>query len=158
MRSPQSLLFSKINKPSSLNISSQERCSSPLTILVALLWTRSKSSMSFLCWGLQAAWLCYSSGLDVEVFVRHTSVSGWSQRWRPTKEEPANDINAELIFWGYFPSMAVRLPASQYSTWTWLSQNFFQHKSGPQEGEECQISDWKHNTWHRSTYHHPTSK
>ena len=46
-RSPRSLLFYKLNKPSSLNLSSQERCCSPLTILVALLWTRSKSSMSF---------------------------------------------------------------------------------------------------------------
>ncbi|XP_040520574.1 uncharacterized protein LOC101751416 isoform X4 [Gallus gallus] len=33
MRSPRSLLFSKLNKPSSLNLSSQERCSRPLIIL-----------------------------------------------------------------------------------------------------------------------------
>ena len=36
MRSPHSLLFSKLNKPSSLNLPSQERCSSPLIILEAL--------------------------------------------------------------------------------------------------------------------------
>ena len=59
MRSPRSLLFSKLNKRSSLKLSSQERCSSPLIILVALLWTRSKSSMSFLYWGPQA-WTQYS--------------------------------------------------------------------------------------------------
>ena len=35
MRSPRSLLFSKLNKPSSLNLFSQERYSSPLIILVA---------------------------------------------------------------------------------------------------------------------------
>ena len=39
MRSPQNLLFSKLNKPSSLNLSSQERYSSLLIILAALLWT-----------------------------------------------------------------------------------------------------------------------
>ena len=45
MRSPQSLLFSMLNKPSSLNLSSEERCSSPLIILVFLLWNLSKSSV-----------------------------------------------------------------------------------------------------------------
>ena len=59
MRSPQILLLSKQNKPSSLSLSSQERCSSPQIISVALLWTRSKSSTSFLYWGLQA-WMQYS--------------------------------------------------------------------------------------------------
>ena len=59
MRSPRSLLFCKLNKPSSLNHSSQERCSSPLIILVALLCACSKSSTSFLCWGPQA-WVQYS--------------------------------------------------------------------------------------------------
>ena len=34
MRSPCSLLFSKLNKPSSLSLSSQQRCCSPLSILV----------------------------------------------------------------------------------------------------------------------------
>ena len=37
MRSSQSLLFSKLNKPSSLNLSSQERCSSLLIILGSLV-------------------------------------------------------------------------------------------------------------------------
>ena len=50
MRSPQSLLFSKLNKPSSLNLSSLERCSGALIISVPLLWTHSKSSTSFLYW------------------------------------------------------------------------------------------------------------
>ena len=31
MRSPCSFLFSRLNKPSSLNLSPQERCSSPLS-------------------------------------------------------------------------------------------------------------------------------
>ena len=34
MRSPRSLLFCKLNKPSSLSLSSQQRCCSPLSILV----------------------------------------------------------------------------------------------------------------------------
>ena len=63
MRSPWSLLFSKLNKPSSLNLSSEERRSSPLIILVALLWTRSKSSTSFLYWGPQAWMQCSRWGL-----------------------------------------------------------------------------------------------
>ena len=53
----------KLNKPSSLNLSSQERCSSPLAILVALLWTSSKNSTSFLCWGPQAWTQCSTWGL-----------------------------------------------------------------------------------------------
>ena len=51
--------FSKLNKPSSLNLSSQERCFSPLIILVALIWTHSKSSVPFLYWEPQA-WTQYS--------------------------------------------------------------------------------------------------
>ncbi|KAK4816023.1 hypothetical protein QYF61_011013 [Mycteria americana] len=49
IRSPPSLLFSRLNNPNSLSLSSQERCSSPRIIFVALLWTCSNSSMSFLC-------------------------------------------------------------------------------------------------------------
>ena len=51
MRSPYSLLFSRLNEPSSLSLPSQGRCSSPLIIFVAFLWTLSNSSTSFLCWG-----------------------------------------------------------------------------------------------------------
>ena len=39
--SPQSLLFSRLNNPNSLSLSSQERCSSPRIIFVSLLWTHS---------------------------------------------------------------------------------------------------------------------
>ncbi|KAK4827490.1 hypothetical protein QYF61_018790 [Mycteria americana] len=53
-RCPQSLLFSRLNNPNSLSLSSQERCSSPRIIFVALLWTCSNRSMSFLCWGPQS--------------------------------------------------------------------------------------------------------
>ncbi|XP_063182760.1 phospholipase ABHD3 isoform X5 [Chroicocephalus ridibundus] len=60
LRSPRSLLFSRLNIPNSLSLSSQERCSSPLIILVALLWTHSNRSMSFSCRGLQS-WTQYSS-------------------------------------------------------------------------------------------------
>ena len=48
MRSPGSLLFSRLNKPSSFSLSSQEKCSSPLIIFIAILWTRSKSPTSVL--------------------------------------------------------------------------------------------------------------
>ena len=53
VRSPWSLLFSRLNSPNSLSLSSQERCSSPLINFVALLWTCSNRSMSFFCWGPQ---------------------------------------------------------------------------------------------------------
>ena len=59
MRSPYSLLFSRLNKPNSLSLSLQERCSSPLITFVALLWTLSNSPPSFLYWGLQT-WMQYS--------------------------------------------------------------------------------------------------
>ncbi|KAK4820562.1 hypothetical protein QYF61_001625 [Mycteria americana] len=54
MRSPRSLLFSRLNSPNSLSLSSQDRCSSPQVIFMSLLWTCSNSSMSFLCRGLQS--------------------------------------------------------------------------------------------------------
>ena len=37
MMSPQNLLFARLNKPSSLGLSSEERCSSLLIIHVTLL-------------------------------------------------------------------------------------------------------------------------
>ena len=59
MRSPLSLLFSKLSKPSSLSLSSEGQFSSSLIIFVALLWTLSNSSTSFLYWGPQT-WTQYS--------------------------------------------------------------------------------------------------
>ncbi|KAK4827084.1 hypothetical protein QYF61_014186 [Mycteria americana] len=46
---PGSLLFSKLSNSNSLSLSSWERCSIPLIIFVALLWTCSNRSVSFLC-------------------------------------------------------------------------------------------------------------
>ncbi|KAK4821027.1 hypothetical protein QYF61_012113 [Mycteria americana] len=63
-RCPHSLLFRRLNNPSSPSLSSQERCSSPLIIFMALLWTCSNRSMSFLCWGPQS-WTQYCSPEDV---------------------------------------------------------------------------------------------
>ncbi|KAK4819472.1 LOW QUALITY PROTEIN: hypothetical protein QYF61_004698 [Mycteria americana] len=54
IRSPRSLLFSRLNNPSSLSLSLEERCSSPRIIFVALLWPCSSSSMSFLAPELDA--------------------------------------------------------------------------------------------------------
>ena len=48
MRSPPSLVFSKLNKPNSLNLSLWERCFIPLSTFVALLWTYPESSTSLL--------------------------------------------------------------------------------------------------------------
>jgi len=59
MRSTQSLLFSHLNKRNSLSLSSEEWCSSPLIISVALLWTRSNSFTSFPSGGPQA-WMQYT--------------------------------------------------------------------------------------------------
>jgi len=44
VRSPQSCLFSKLNKPNFLSFSSQERCSSPLITFTAFLWTAPTAS------------------------------------------------------------------------------------------------------------------
>ena len=46
----KSSLF-QAKQASSLSLCSQERCSSPLIIFVAHLWTVFKGSASFLCWG-----------------------------------------------------------------------------------------------------------
>ncbi|CAN8215414.1 unnamed protein product [Coccothraustes coccothraustes] len=48
IRSPLSHLFSRLNKPNSLTLSSQEKCSIPLIILVSFLCTHSNSSLLFL--------------------------------------------------------------------------------------------------------------
>jgi len=66
---PQSLLFSRLNSPNSLCLSSQESYSSPLTVFVALLWTCSNRFISFLCcrpqsWMLYSRWALTQSGLE----------------------------------------------------------------------------------------------
>jgi len=43
VRFPRSLPFSKLNKPNSLSLSSQERCSSLLIMGILFLWTLSKN-------------------------------------------------------------------------------------------------------------------
>ncbi|KAK4829029.1 hypothetical protein QYF61_001804 [Mycteria americana] len=53
MRSPPSLLFSKLDHPKVLSHSSQDMPSSPFTSFVALLWTHSRTFTSFLNFGAQ---------------------------------------------------------------------------------------------------------
>ncbi|KAK4832683.1 hypothetical protein QYF61_025144 [Mycteria americana] len=48
IRSPLSLLFSRLNNPSSLSHSSSDLCSRPFTSFVALLWICASTAMSFL--------------------------------------------------------------------------------------------------------------
>lgn len=45
------LLFSRLNSPSHLNLSLQQRCSRPLNTLVSLAWTLSGMFMCLLYWG-----------------------------------------------------------------------------------------------------------
>jgi len=71
MRPACSLLFSRLDKPSSFSVSSQERCSSLLIIFMALLWTLSKSSTSFLCWGSQTQ-MQYSRWVHMKAEYRWT--------------------------------------------------------------------------------------
>lgn len=59
LRSPLSFLFSRLDKPSSLSLSSQKRFSSALPMFIALHWTLSSNSLSFLNWGAQN-WVRYS--------------------------------------------------------------------------------------------------
>lgn len=54
MSSSCSLPFSKLNIPSSVSLSSLERCCGPLSILMAFHWSLSKGSPTFLCWVTQA--------------------------------------------------------------------------------------------------------
>lgn len=53
MMSPLSLLFSRLNSANSLSPSSQERCSSPLMVFVAVCWDHSSKSMPLLYWRTQ---------------------------------------------------------------------------------------------------------
>lgn len=59
----QNLLFSRLKNTSSLKLSSQGRRSSPLVIFVALLWTWSNNSISFLCGRSQNWTQCSRWGL-----------------------------------------------------------------------------------------------
>ena len=59
LRSTQSFLFSRVNSPSSLSLSSYGRCSNPRTFFVACLWTSSSRFMFLLYWGLRI-WTQYS--------------------------------------------------------------------------------------------------
>lgn len=55
------LIFFHLNSPRFLNLSSKERCSSPLIISMALHWTLSRKVMSLLHWEAQAQtqhWMC----------------------------------------------------------------------------------------------------
>ena len=53
IRYPLSLLFSKVKSPSSLSLSSQERCSCPLIMFMTLHWTISIMFMSLFYRGTQ---------------------------------------------------------------------------------------------------------
>lgn len=60
-----SLPCSRLSNPSSLSLSSCDRCSKPLITLVALCWTRCSVSMSPLYWGAQhwtQHWPCLLQG------------------------------------------------------------------------------------------------
>ena len=59
MRSPCNLLMSRLHKTISFSLFSWESCSSPWIILMSLLWTLFKSSISFLSWWPQI-WIKYS--------------------------------------------------------------------------------------------------
>ena len=50
---PLSLLFSRLNSPSSLSLSPQEKRSSPFIVLVAIHCTLSSMATSHFCWGAQ---------------------------------------------------------------------------------------------------------
>lgn len=53
MRHPLSLLFSRVNRPSSLKVSSYKRSSSSFTVFIVLHWTQISNSVSFLYWRTQ---------------------------------------------------------------------------------------------------------
>jgi len=56
---PLSLLFSRLNSPSTLSFCLYVRCSKPSVILMALSWPCPNMSMSLLYWGAQS-WTQYS--------------------------------------------------------------------------------------------------
>ena len=58
---PSQLLFSMLNSPRALCLSSYRRCTRPVSIFVALCWTLSRRSLSFLNWGAQH-WLSAPDG------------------------------------------------------------------------------------------------
>lgn len=63
------LVFSVLNSPSSLSLSSQERCSSTLIIFVIFCWTCSSTSIPLLSWGIQN-------------WTQHSRIGFNSAKWR----------------------------------------------------------------------------
>jgi len=84
MRSLLSLLFSRLNSPSSLSPSLDVRCSRPLVILVAFHWTLSIMSMS----------LVYSRALNwttlLQVWPHLCRVGGKEHLLQPSGSNPPN--------------------------------------------------------------------
>ncbi|KAK4827585.1 hypothetical protein QYF61_019487, partial [Mycteria americana] len=107
IKCPQSLPFSRLTNPNSLSLSSQERCSIPLIIFVALLWTHSKRSMSFLYWGPNSWMQLSRSQLENMCFsvLVYTNIRSFALRLRdnwllnfsldqPGQTEPGSGLEA----------------------------------------------------------------
>ena len=63
IRSPLSLLFTRLNSPSLLSLSSEERCSSASDIFMALCWTLSRTCISLLYRAAQNRTQCPRCGI-----------------------------------------------------------------------------------------------
>ena len=63
MRCPLSLLVPRLNSPSSLSLSSEERCCSALMIFTAVCWALSSTCLSLCFWGTQKRARCSGCGI-----------------------------------------------------------------------------------------------
>lgn len=102
-----------MNKSSFLNLSLQERCSSPLTTFVALNWIHPNISKS-LCWGPQT-WTWYSG------WGNESKTEGVNHLLHPTGPFGATKLN--LAFWAcsmhcwfIYSFSSTRSPSLQGST------------------------------------------
>ena len=107
VNSHQSLLFTRLNNPNSLNLSSNERCSSPLMIFVVFLWTHSSSSSPFLSRGPQTC---------IQLGPHKGKVEGNNHLSFPLATPLLSQPRIQLAFWAASALLAhVELFVHQYA-------------------------------------------
>ena len=80
IKSPRSLLFSRLNNPNCLSLSSEEVLQ-PSDHFCGLLWTRSNRSISWVCWGEPGAGLTLGQLWEVQGWLGVSACAGMS--WEP---------------------------------------------------------------------------
>ena len=140
MRFPHSVFLSKLNRHNCLNLSSQGRCSSPLIVSVALLWTHSNSSTSFLYHGPQALTQYSRWGLTkAEGNTHHPLLAATPLLMQPRIQLAFQAARAHCWIMSRFLSI---------STPTFISSGLLSRSSSPSQYSYLRLPRSKCNTLH----------